>query len=60
MAIGQGSAGGFILYTGDDDCTLVELVRLADRRHYKLKNIRTEIPDLDDVFMALTGREMRE
>jgi ABC-2 type transport system ATP-binding protein len=52
--------GGFTLYTGDSDSTLVDLVRLTDRRGFTLKNIRTEIPDLDDVFLTLTGRELRE
>jgi len=51
---------GFILYTRDDNATLQELVRFADKRGFRLRNIRTEIPNLDDVFLALTGRELRE
>jgi ABC-2 type transport system ATP-binding protein len=53
-------ADGFVLYTQDDNATLQELVRFADRRGFRLGNIRTEIPNLDDVFLTLTGREMRE
>ncbi len=52
--------GGFTLFTRDSDSTLQELVRLADRQGLRLSNIRTEIPNLDDVFLTLTGRELRE
>ena len=51
---------GFILYTKDGNATLQGLVRLADKQGFKLSNIRTESPNLDDVFLTLTGREMRE
>ena len=54
------AADGYVLYTQDDNATLQELVRFADKRGFRLGNIRTEIPNLDDVFLALTGREMRE
>ena len=51
---------GFSLYTRDDNITLQELVRLADAQKFRLSNLRTESPNLDDVFLTLTGREMRE
>ena len=51
---------GFKLYTGDENTTLQELVRLADREELKVSNLRTESSNLDDVFLALTGRELRE
>ncbi len=51
---------GYILFTGDEYATLQELVRLADRQKFRLKNLRTESPSLDDVFLTVTGREMRE
>ncbi len=51
---------GFILYTRNSDATLVALVRLGDRNGFTLHNIRTEIANLDDVFLTLTGRELRE
>jgi ABC-2 type transport system ATP-binding protein len=50
----------FILYTKDENVTLQELVRLSDMQKFKLSNLRTESPNLDDVFLAVTGREMRE
>jgi ABC-2 type transport system ATP-binding protein len=51
---------GFILYTSDNSITLQELLRFADAQKFRLNNIRTEIPNLDDVFLTLTGRELRE
>jgi ABC-2 type transport system ATP-binding protein len=51
---------GFILYTKDDNTTLQELVRLADKQNFRLSKLRMESPNLDDVFLNLTGREMRE
>jgi hypothetical protein len=51
---------GFILYTRDGNTTLQELVRLADKHKFGLSNLRTESPSLDDVFLTVTGREMRE
>jgi ABC-2 type transport system ATP-binding protein len=52
--------GGFILYTRDGDATIQELVRFADRQGFRLSNIHIEIPNLDDVFLTITGRELRE
>ncbi len=53
-------AEGFVLYAKDGNTALQELVRLADRQGFKLKGIRTETPNMDDVFLTLTGRELRE
>ncbi len=50
----------YILYTSDGDATLQELVRLADRQGFRLSGIRTETPNMDDVFLTITGRELRE
>ena len=51
---------GYNLYTSDENVTLQELVRLADAQKFRLSNLRTESPSLDDVFLTVTGREMRE
>ena len=51
---------GIILYTRDENVTLQELVRLADKQKFRLSNLHTESPSLDDVFLTVTGREMRE
>jgi len=50
----------FILYTRDVNETLQGLVRLADTLKFRLSRLHTESPNLDDVFLTLTGREMRE
>ena len=54
------SEDGFILYTKDENATLQELVRMADKQGFRLSSLRTERPNLDDVFLTLTGRELRE
>ncbi len=51
---------GFILYTSDDSVTLQELLRFADAQKFRLNDISTEIPNMDDVFLTLTGKELRE
>jgi ABC-2 type transport system ATP-binding protein len=51
---------GFVLYTKDENATIQELVRMADAQGFRVSNMRTESPNLDDVFLTLTGREMRE
>jgi ABC-2 type transport system ATP-binding protein len=51
---------GYVLYTKDDSATLGKLVRLSDNLGFRLANIRTEVPNMDDVFLTLTGRELRE
>ncbi len=51
---------GFVLYTLDSDATIQELIRFADKQELTLSNIRIERPNLDDVFLTITGREIRE
>lgn len=51
---------GYVLYTKDDSATLGKLVRLSDNLGFRFANIRTEVPNMDDVFLTLTGRELRE
>jgi ABC-2 type transport system ATP-binding protein len=51
---------GVVLYTSDDSATLQGLLRFADAQEFRLGNIRTEVPSMDDVFLTLTGRELRE
>ena len=50
----------FILYPRDDNASLQELVRLADKHKFRIHDIHTRTPNLDDVFLTLTGREIRE
>ena len=51
---------GFVLYTSDDSAALQALLRFADAHQIRLRDIRTEVPNMDDVFLSLTGRELRE
>ncbi|MDY6917576.1 MAG: ABC transporter ATP-binding protein [Chloroflexota bacterium] len=51
---------GLALYTSDQNNTLQELVRAADAHGFVITNLRTESANLDDVFLTLTGREIRE
>lgn len=56
----EASGERFSLRTRDDSTTIQELVRLADAGGFRLHDIKTTAPTLDDVFLLLTGREMRE
>jgi ABC-2 type transport system ATP-binding protein len=56
----EASDEGFSIRTRDDSVTIQELVRLADADGFRLHDIKTTSPTLDDVFLLLTGREMRE
>jgi len=49
-----------MVYVEDEGSVLQELVRFADVNNFKLTNLQTTRPNLEDVFIALTGREMRE
>ena len=56
----ESSQDGLALYTGDQNNTLQELVRAADAHGFVITNLRTESANLDDVFLTLTGRAIRE
>jgi ABC-2 type transport system ATP-binding protein len=56
----EANEDGFVLYTKDENVTLQELVRMADTQRFRIRNLHTQSPNLDDVFLTLTGREMRE
>lgn len=51
---------GYILFSSDGDAAIMDLVRLADKKGFRLKDIRTEVSNLDDVFLTLTGKEYRK
>jgi ABC-2 type transport system ATP-binding protein len=54
------TADGYILHAGDESAALQELLRFADAQGFRLSGITTKTPNMDDVFIALTGRELRE
>jgi len=47
------------LYTLEGNTTIRVLVLLGDKLRFRQEAIRTENPNLDDVFLNLTGRELR-
>lgn len=49
----------YVLYTLEGNTTIRVLVLLADKQRFRQEAIRTETPNLDDVFLNLTGRELR-
>lgn len=51
---------GFLLFSQDGDAAIMDLVRLADKKGFKLKDIQNQVSNLDDVFLTLTGKEYRE
>lgn len=45
---------------GQGDKLVVEVVNSLSSNNLKFRDLRTEQPNLEDVFLAVTGREMRE
>jgi len=45
---------------GQSDRLLAPILDLLQRAHLSFHDLRTEQPNLEDVFLALTGREMRD
>ncbi len=44
---------------GNDERLVVDIVNTLSKNGYPFRDLRTEQPTLEDVFLALTGREMR-
>lgn len=49
-----------ILYTDDAEQTLIALLQLASQRHVTLDHLQIHAPTLEDVFLKLTGRALRD
>lgn len=52
--------GNVVLYTADVKQCLVELLGLSHERGFELKDMRFRNPSLEDVFIELTGRMLRD
>jgi ABC-2 type transport system ATP-binding protein len=52
--------GGRNIITGDGDMLVVNVVTALVKAGVKFRDLRTEQPNLEDVFLKLTGREMRD
>jgi len=57
---GREIAGGFELRVGSVQAVLSSLLMLADQRGIRWTELSTHSATLEDVFVALTGRELRE
>jgi len=53
-------SGGRIIIFGREDGLLVRVVTALDSAKIRFRDLRTEQPNLEDVFLALTGKEMRD
>lgn len=58
--IEPGEADSFSLGTRDVTKDLAALFELAQAHEWKLDDIRVRRPDLDDVFLSITGRNLRD
>ena len=52
--------GRFQVVSTEPQHTLVALLGEAERRGAELEELSVQKPSLDDVFLAVTGREFRE
>jgi hypothetical protein len=55
-----GDAGEVVLYTRDVPATIGGLLSLAESRGTEAENLGIRRASLEDVFLALTGRVMRD
>jgi ABC-2 type transport system ATP-binding protein len=56
----EGVEGGYRVKVARSESLVPEVVRACDRAHIDLSAISTQKPSLDEVFLAITGREYRE
>jgi ABC-2 type transport system ATP-binding protein len=52
--------GERVIVYGRGDGVLPEVVKLIEAKGWRVRDLRSEQATLDDVFLALTGREMRD
>ncbi|ETI66738.1 ABC transporter ATP-binding protein [Neobacillus vireti] len=50
----------FVLYTDDLQLTLTSLIQIASDKQLKLTDLQTRTATLEDVFLHMTGRSLRE
>lgn len=50
----------FVLYTDDLQLTLTSLIQMASDQQLKLTDLQTRTATLEDVFLHMTGRRLRE
>jgi len=52
--------GRIVIYSTKSSATLAALIREAEARGWDLRDLHVQRATLEDVFLALTGRELRE
>lgn len=50
----------YVLYTNDAQATLMNLIQLTSEHQIRFTDLRTRTATLEDVFIHLTGRSLRE
>ena len=50
----------YVLYTDDLQATLTDLIQLASEKQLQLVDLQTRTATLEDVFIHMTGRRLRE
>ncbi|WP_017378741.1 ABC transporter ATP-binding protein [Paenisporosarcina sp. TG-14] len=50
----------YVLYTDDLQVTLINLIQLTSLKNLKLTDLQTRTSTLEDVFIHMTGRSLRE
>jgi len=53
-------SGDRVIVYGRSDQIVVEVVKFLSANRIRFRDLRTEQPTMDDVFLSLTGREMRD
>ena len=54
------ASGDRVIVHGQGDRLVSEVVRAVEDQGWRFRDLRSEQPTLDDVFLALTGRALRE
>lgn len=53
-------SGDRVIAQGDTDHSLMAILAVLEESGVRFHDLRTEQPSLDDVFLALTGRQLRD
>jgi ABC-2 type transport system ATP-binding protein len=52
--------GKFVLYSSQSSKALMELIKRAEAKSWPIEGLHVQRANLEDVFLSLTGREIRE
>ena len=54
------SENGSLVLNGNGDAFVSEVIHFLSEKRIKVTSFRTEEPNLEDVFLKLTGRSIRD